>query len=121
MAKPKPAKKRIESLFSKNLKSILEERGVSQKAAAAIAGVTPVTINDWIHNTSSTPQNHLAIQRLCRALNCDFEWLLTGSQSRVDLQNISMAELFESEPDPSFSGVFEISARRLRRKIKGDL
>lgn len=118
MAKPKPAKKRIESPFSKNLKSILEERGVSQKAAAAIAGVTPVTINDWIHNTSSAPQNHIAIQRLCRALNCDFEWLLTGSQSRVDLQNISMAELFESEPDPSFSGIFEISARRLRRKKK---
>lgn len=116
MAKRKPAKKRIESSFSKNLKSILEERGISQKAAAAIAEVTPVTVNDWVHNASSSPQNHLAIQRLCRALNCDFEWLLTGSQSRVDIKDISMTELFESEPDPSFSGIFEISARRLRRK-----
>lgn len=118
MAKRKAVKKRIESSFSKNLKSILEERGVSQKAAAAIAEVTPATINDWIHNTSSTPQNHLAIQRLCRALNCDFEWVLTGSQSRVEIKDISMSELFDSEPDPSFSGIFEISAKRLRRKAK---
>lgn len=116
MAKRKAAKKRIESPFSRNLKMILEERGISQKAAAAIAEVTPATINDWIHNTSSTPQNHLAIQRLCRALNFDFEWVLTGSQSRVDLKDISMAELFESEPDPMFNGVFQISATRLRRK-----
>jgi transcriptional regulator with XRE-family HTH domain len=116
LAKRKPAKKRIESPFSKNLKSILDERGVSQKAAAAIAEVTPATINDWIHNTSSTPQNHLAIQRLCRALKCDFEWLLTGTQSRVDIKDVSLSELFENEPDPMFNGIFQISATRLRRK-----
>ncbi len=111
---PKPARKKIQSPLAKNLKSILAERGLSQKSAAEIANVTPATLNDWL--AGSVPNDHIAVQRLCRALGCSFEWLLTGSDSRVEPKEISMAELFDSEPDPSFSGIFEISARRLRRK-----
>lgn len=44
MAKRKPARKRIESPFAKNLKAILSMRGISQKAAAAMAEVTPATM-----------------------------------------------------------------------------
>jgi transcriptional regulator with XRE-family HTH domain len=117
LAKRKPARKRIESPFRKNLKRILEERGIAQKAAAAIAEVTPATMSDWVSG-GSVPHDHQKIQKLCRALKCDFEWLLTGSQSRTDINDISMTELFDSEPDPTFSGIFEISAKRLRRKTK---
>lgn len=115
MAKQKPARKKIESPFSKNLSSVLAERGISQKTAAAMAEVTPATMSDWTSG-ASLPHDHLKIEKLCRALNCDFQWLLTGTHSQVDLQNISLAELFESDKDAMFSGVFEISARRLRRK-----
>ncbi|MBY0314590.1 MAG: helix-turn-helix domain-containing protein [Bdellovibrionales bacterium] len=115
MAKQKPMRKKIESPFCKNLSSILAERGISQKAAAAMAEVTPATMSDWVSG-NSLPHDHLKIEKLCRALSCDFQWLLTGIHSRVDLQNVSLAELFEGEDDPMFSGVFEISARRLRRK-----
>ena len=101
---------------AKNLKLLLAERGLSQKAAAEIAQTTPATINDWLAGTQ--PADLLSVQRLAHALKADFEFLLTGTQSRVDLQGISMTELFESEPDPSFSGIFEISARRLRRKME---
>jgi transcriptional regulator with XRE-family HTH domain len=110
----KPVRKKIQSPFAKNLKSILDERGLSQKAAAEIAGITASTVNDWL--AGSQPADLLSVQRLARALKVDFEFLVTGSQSRVSLQDLSMTELFDSEPDPSFSGIFEISARRLRRK-----
>lgn len=119
MTKKKPARRKVESPFAQNLKSILAERGISQVAAAAIAEVTPATMNDWVHGKSSSASNPISIQRLCRALNCNFEWLLTGATTPVDAKEISMAELFQSEPDPTFSGIFEISARRLTR-IKKD-
>ncbi len=110
----KPVRKKNQSPFAKNLKAILAERGLSQKAAAEVAGVTPATLNDWL--AGSVPNDHIAVQRLARALDCSFEWLLTGSETKPDSKSISLTELFESEIDPSFSGIFEISARRLRRK-----
>ena len=110
----KPARKKNQSPFAKNLKALLAERGLSQKMAAEMAGTTTSTVNDWL--AGSQPADLLCVQRLARALNVDFEFLLTSSQSRLNLQAISMTELFDSEPDPSFSGIFEISARRLRRR-----
>ena len=117
MAKRKPARKRIESPFSKNLSSILEERGISQKTAAAMAEVTPATMSDWMSG-NTLPHDHTKIAKLCLALGCDFQWILTGTHSRADLKDISIAELFDGEDDPMFSGIFEISARRLKRKGK---
>lgn len=113
VTKKRPARKRVESPFAKNLKAILAERGLSQTAAASIAGVSPTVLNDWLHSTS-VPNNLLAIQRLCRAINCDFEFLLTGSQTKLNLKEIALTELFESEADLSFSGIFQIEAKRLR-------
>ena len=110
----KPARRKVQSPFAKNLKAILAERGLSQKAAAEVAGVTPATLNDWL--AGAVPSDHIAVQKLCRAMDCSFEWLLTGAESKLDPLKLSMSELFESENDPSFSGIFEISARRLRRK-----
>lgn len=116
LAKRKPARKKIESPFAKNLKLILLERGVSQKAAAAIALVSEATISDWLQGVQATDLS--CVLRLAKALNCDFQWLLLNEPSRPMTDSISMSELFESEPDPSFSGIFEISAKRLRRKKK---
>ncbi|MCM2354112.1 MAG: helix-turn-helix domain-containing protein [Pseudobdellovibrio sp.] len=112
----KPARKKHQSPFAKNLKAILAERGISQKIAAQMAGTTTSTVNDWI--AGSQPADLISVQKLSRALKIDFEYLLTSSQSRINLQELSMTELFDSEPDPSFSGIFEITAKRLRRKKK---
>lgn len=114
MAKKKPARKRVISPFAKNLERVLGERGISQRAAAELAQVQPSVLAGWL--SGSQANDPLAIQRLAKGLGCSFEWLLTGSDSQLELGKISMAELFESESDPSFSGVFEIQARRLRRK-----
>ncbi len=112
--KKKPIRKRAESPFSKNLKSILTDRGVSQKAAAELAGVSQSTIVDW--TTGSNPTDPLAVQRLCRALKCEFEWLLTGEISKAEIKGLSLSEIFDVQGDAAFSGIFQIEAKRLKRK-----
>lgn len=112
----KPARKKNQSPFAKNLKAILSERGISQKAAAEMAGTNTSVVNDWC--AGSQPADLISVQKLARALKVDFEFLLTGVQSRLNLKDISMTELFESEPDPSFSGIFEVSLKRLRKKAE---
>lgn len=72
----KPIRKRVDSPFAKNLKNILEERGISQRAAAEIAGVNSATINQWL--SGSQPNDSMAVLKLCKGLRCDFQWLLTG-------------------------------------------
>lgn len=114
--KKKPARKRVVSSFAKNLQSLLAERAISQRAAAQIAQVQPSVLSGWL--TGAQAGDPLAVQRLARGLGCSFEWLLTGSESQLEAGKISMAELFESEADPSFSGIFEIQAKRLR--VKGN-
>lgn len=115
MNKKRPARKKVESPFAKNLKAILAERNISQTAAASMAGISNATFGDWLHS-SNVPNNLIAVQRLCRALNVDFEFMLTNSQSKIDFKEIALTELFESESDPSFSGIFQIEAKRLRVK-----
>jgi len=119
LAKRKPIRKKVESPFSKNLQAMLSERAISQSAAAKLAQIPAATLHDWIYGSNIVPQDIRAVQRLCRALGCSFEWVMTGEISPVDFKNISLTELFQSEPDPTFSGIFEITARRLTR-IKKD-
>ncbi len=110
----KPIRTKANSPFSKNLKAILEERGISQKSAAELAGVTPTTLNDWLGGTQ--PSDAIAVQRLCRALKCDFEWILTGQKSRLEGKDLSLAEIFDVQDEPSFSGIFKIEAKRLKKR-----
>lgn len=114
MAKKKPARKRVASPFAKNLQMILKERGLSQRAAAEIAQVQPSVLAGWLAGAQAN--DPIAIQRLAKGLGCTFEWLLCGSDSQLEAGKISLSELFESDVDPTFSGIFEITARRLRRK-----
>lgn len=115
MAKKKPARKRVISPFAKNLQKILHERNISQRAAAELAQVSPSVLAGWLSGSQSN--DPIAIQRLAKGLGCSFEWLLCGAVSDIKASQISMAELFEQEADPTFSGVFRIEAHRLRRKV----
>lgn len=112
----KPIRTKSSSPFAKNLKA-LAERGISQKSASELAGVTPATLNDWLGGTQ--PSDPIAVQRLCRALKADFEWLLTGEKSRVEPRELSLAEVFDVQDDATFSGIFQIEAKRLKRKGGG--
>lgn len=112
--KQKPARKRVESPFAKNLASVLAERELTQRQAAAIAEVSQGTIGDWL--AGAMPNDVLAVNRFCKVLNLSFEFMLTGERSEIDVKDISLGEIFEIEEDSMFSGIFEISAKRLKRK-----
>jgi len=110
----KSTRKRTETPFGKNLKATLDERGISQRGAAEIMAVSVSVVNDWLNGAA--PNDVLAVQKLCKALSCDFEWLLAGNKEHVDPKKLSLQEIFEIQDEPDFSGVWEISARRLKRK-----
>lgn len=113
--KKKPSRKQIQSPFAKNLKKILDDRGISQRSAADICGVEPSVLHGWIQGVQ--PQNMEKVLKLCIELNCDFQWLLTGTRDKIATKEISMSELFDMENDPTFSGIFMIEAKRLKRKL----
>ena len=114
MNKLKPARKKRSSPFAKNLKEILEARGITQRGAAELAQVGVAVINDWL--SGSIPHDHEAVLRLCRGLKTDFQWMLTNTHTETKIKEMSIQEIFETENDPAFSGIFQIEAKRLKRR-----
>ena len=116
------SKKKNTSVFAQNLKKILEERKISQADAARLAGIKRSTINDWLAGTN--PQDLQAVQKLSTAINCDFQWLVTGTISpKQQPEDLSLNQLFDIETDASFSGIYIIEAKKLKRRStiqKGD-
>lgn len=112
--KQKPVRKKRRSPFAKNLKEIMEARGITQRGAAELAGVGVAVINDWL--AGSIPHDHEAVLRLCRGLKTDFQWMLTNFHPDSKVQEMSLQEIFETENDPAFSGIFQIEAKRLKRR-----
>lgn len=111
----KKRRKKVDSPFSRNLRQVLEERGISIRAAAELCGegVSPSVISDWCNGT--VPHDLRAVQRLCKSLRVSFEWLLTGEVTTVESRDLSLAEIFE-EKDTGFQGIFKVSATRLVRR-----
>jgi transcriptional regulator with XRE-family HTH domain len=118
--KSKSARKRgkVEAPFAENLRRIMDERAVSLKSVATMAGVGSPVVSSWLQG--SMPHDPLAVQRLARALSVDFEFLLTGESSRTDPSSISLHELFREE-QTAFSGIFRIQATRLVRRGDDDV
>lgn len=113
--KKMPVRKRIDTPFAKNLKKLLVERGISQRAAAEIAGVNSATINQWLSGTQ--PNDAMAVLKLSKAFGCDFQWLLTGQHSeRSKLGEIGLSELFDIQDEAALTGIFMIEAKRLKRR-----
>jgi transcriptional regulator with XRE-family HTH domain len=111
-----PKRKKTTGPFANNLRAILEERGISQRGAAEIMGINVAVVNTWLQGTYPNDPN--IVLKLCRALSCDFQWLLTGEQSQTNKTNITLSELFEIHNEPSFSGIFMVEAKRLKRRNK---
>lgn len=100
------------SVFSANLKTILKDRGLTAKAAAAIAEISPSTFGQWVNG--ATPLDMEAVFRFARGVNVDFAWLLTGKSEPSKTPSIS--DLFETSDVPDMSGIFLIEAKRLKVK-----
>ncbi len=111
--KQKPKRKKTDSPFSRNLNAILLERSITQKQAATLMGVAVSVVHDWMNGTY--PNDPSALLKLCKALSCDFQWLLTGVQSQLKTK-ANLTEVFDIHDDPTFSGIFMIEAKRLKIK-----
>lgn len=111
----KALRKKVESVFAKNLKTILNERGISQRAAAAIADVGTSTVNDWLAGVN--PNDLQAVHKLAKGLQVDFAWLVLGIvPERIKTNEMALNEIFEIEIEPNLSGLFLLEAKRLKRR-----
>jgi transcriptional regulator with XRE-family HTH domain len=108
---PKGRKPKGPSVFSKNLRGLLKDKGLSLREAARIAGVSPSVMSGW--TAGSVPNDPVALLRLTESLGVDFQMLLTGKPSN-SLSARQMEEVFEVEEAIDFSGVFLIEAKRLK-------
>lgn len=116
MAK-KPKRQRAEkSTFADNLNRILSERGISQRVAAQMAGVSQSVIADWC--AGSSPSDLSKVASLAKGLGVTFSYLCLGVHENPSLDEIAIESLFDEESTP-FEGVFKLSAVRLVRKKKG--
>lgn len=116
--KTQPRRKRETSTFAENLKKILKQRGISQRIAAQMAGVSNSTMNDWL--SGSAPNDLHKVSNLAKALNVSFESLCLGTHDGRPIDQIPIEEIFEEVPT-DFEGVYKITAKRLVRKktLKG--
>lgn len=103
-----------ESLFSKNLVEVLKSRNISQSQAAKLAGVSLSTLNGW--TAGAAPSDMKAILRLCKSLDLDFQYLLSGERSGLALSKIPIEELFKVEESASFDGFYQVSFKKMVRK-----
>lgn len=110
----KPKRKKADSPFKDNLKAILSERGISQKGAAEIMGVSVTVVHDWLQG--SYPNDPSAVLKFCKAIGCDFQWILTGESSSTNQIQPNLAQFFDIEDEPMFSGIFKIEAKRLKKR-----
>lgn len=91
------------------LSKVLDEHELSIRQAAKLAGVSsPSVLDNWLK--SSSPQDLVAVARLCDKLEVDFRWLLTGSYSK-DERRPRVAEMFREVP--FFEGLAKIRIDRL--------
>lgn len=110
--KKKPARKRVQSPFADNLRMVMKEHGLTQRKASEICGVSVAVINEWL--SGAQPHDLQAVLKLCKAVKSDFKFLLTGEKS--ELGDLDLKDLFNIEDDPTFSGLFLLEAKRLKRK-----
>lgn len=98
--------------FARNLRKLMEDRGLSQKEICQQTAIKTTTLNDWLGGT--TPSDLVAVAELCRVLKVDFQVLLLGSRPEHDYEEKVFMKLFDIEDSHmEFSGVFLIEAKRL--------
>ncbi len=93
---------------------MITERGLTQKAIAQLADVPVSTVCGWVSGV--LPTDPLAAYRLAKALNVDFQWLLTSESSKGRPSEIPISEIFDLQDEPAMTGMFGITARRLKKK-----
>lgn len=95
------------------LKTCLNDRKLSNRAAAKIAGVAPSVINGWIVH-GVTPADLKTVKKLADSLNVDFSWLLVGERS-TDVP-FQLNEIFKETS--FFDGIVRLRVDKLEPRKK---
>ena len=104
--------------FGKILRSLMSERDMTIRQAAAHAGVSASTVDDW--RGGALPEDYSAVKRLADALNVSFSFLLTGEEdNQTKKVTASITEVFD-DGGALFDGFAKITIQRLipRKKEK---
>lgn len=111
MAKISKKRQGTEELpFAKNLKRIMDERKLTVRAVAAMAGVKqPSVVMSWLSNAN--PHDLKSVGRLAKALDMNFKELLLGEPDQETARAISVADLFDEKE--MFEGICKINIQRL--------
>lgn len=100
-------------IFAENLKTVLDQRDLSAKQAALLAGVPASTLSQWLGG--SMPLDMESVYRFCQATGTDFQWLLVN---KTEPLKASIEDVFEYAEEPSISGIFIVELKRLKPKDK---
>ena len=104
--------------FANILRSIMDERGLTIRKVAGMAGVSPSTIDDW--RGGALPQDFSAVKKLSKELGISFSLLLTGEADERDINQLpAIAEVF-SDGGPLFDGYAKITIQRLIPRKKDE-
>lgn len=99
--------------FARNLKRIMEERKLTVRAIAAMAGVKqPSVVMSWLSNAN--PHDLKSVGRLATALDINFKELLLGESDQGLDKAASVADLFDEKK--IFEGLCKINIQRLMPK-----
>lgn len=101
-------RRRNKKEWGQRLKSVLNERKISLRKAAAMAGVSPSVMDSW--TSGATPSDLLAVKALSNSLGVSFSWLLTGEPDSGG-DSISIHEYFEEFT--LFNGLARIKIEKL--------
>lgn len=95
--------------FAKNLKRTMDERKLTVRAVAAMAGVRPSVVMSWLSNAN--PHDLKAVGSLAKALDMNFKELLLGEPDQESIRTASVDDLFEHKE--FFEGICKINIQRL--------
>lgn len=87
----------------------MEERGLSVRALAEMASVSPSVVQSWL--SKANPHDLRAVARLAKALNLSFKELLLGENEQVSVREATLVDVFEEHE--FFEGVCRVTIRKL--------
>ncbi len=106
------------SLFSKRLRRLMEEKGLTIREAAKAVEVPISTLDGW--RSGATPEDFEAVQRLAHLLGVTLSFLLVGKDdTRPEGQVPSITEIFD-DGGQIFDGFAKITIQRLLPKNRKD-
>ena len=89
---------------------IMNERGLTHRQIAEMAGCPTSSVNDWVGKDASVPHDLTRVSKLANSLGVSFQWLLLGEKPPAASYNL--IELFDEQGD-SLNGIYKITMTKL--------